>query len=302
MQKNSDHVADPVLNHRIATQTPLPQNITALLIPPLTLGWNSAHTARSPKPLMEILIEWLAVAAIGAAIGFAGGLFGVGGGMLAVPVLALGFGLEQQYAQGTTYVMAAPTVILGLWHYYRHGSVDARYAPGIAIAGCIAGYLGTLLALYLDPQQLRRVFSIFLLLLVAYMVISELPRFAPRPQRKRVNMRWSPAVGAFCGCLTGFFTIGGAICATPLLTRLFGLVQQRAQGLAFAAIAPGAVASFFTYAYHDRVIWHLGLPLCIGALATMRAGVAMAHRLPEKKLRILFYLPLAATAIALLSR
>ena len=289
------------MNHRIATQTPLPQNITALLIPPLTLGWNSAHTARSPKPLMEILIEWIAVAAIGAAIGFAGGLFGVGGGMLAVPVLALGFGLEQQYAQGTTYVMAAPTVILGLWHYYRHGSVDARYAPGIAIAGCIAGYLGTLLALYLDPQQLRRVFSIFLLLLIAYMVISELPRFAPRAQRKLVDMRWSPAVGAFCGCLTGFFTIGGAICATPLLTRLFGLVQQRAQGLAFAAIAPGAVASFFTYAYHDRVIWHLGLPLCIGALATMRAGVAMAHRLPEKKLRILFYLPLAATAIALLS-
>ena len=84
------------------------------------------------------------------------------------------------------------------------------------------------------------------------------------------------------------------------LTHRFG--SWLAWSLAFAAIAPGAVASFFTYAYHDRVIWHLGLPLCIGALATMRAGVAMAHRLPEKKLRILFYLPLAATAIALLSR
>ncbi len=252
--------------------------------------------------MTEMLIEWIVVGGIGAVIGFAGGLFGVGGGMLAVPLLALGFGLEQQFAQGTTYVMAAPTAVMGLWHYYKHGSVDRRYALGIAIAGCVAGYLGTRLALYLDPQQLRRVFSVFLLLLVAYMVISELPRFAPRSTRKLLDMRWSPLVGAFCGTLTGFFTIGGAICATPMLTRLFGLVQQKAQGLAFAAIAPGTLASLATYAHHDKVVWQLGIPLCLGALTTMRAGVAMAHRLPERKLRILFYLPLAGTAIALLSR
>ena len=249
-----------------------------------------------------MLIEWIAVGGIGAMIGFAGGLFGVGGGMIAVPVLALGFGLEQQFAQGTTYVMAAPTAMLGLWQYYQHGSVDRRYALGIAIAGCIAGYLGTLLALYLDPQQLRRVFSVFLLLLVSYMVISELPRFAPSSTRKLLAMRWSPLVGAFCGALTGFFTIGGAICATPLLTRFFGLVQQKAQGLAFAAIAPGTLASLATYAQHEKIEWHLGLPLCIGALLTMRAGVALAHRLPERKLRIMFYVPLAGTAIALLAR
>jgi len=252
--------------------------------------------------MTTMLIEWIAVAGIGAMIGFAGGLFGVGGGMIAVPVLALGFGLEQQFAQGTTYVMAAPTSLMGLWYYYRHGSVDRRNAIGIAIAGSIAAYLGTRLALDLDPQQLRRVFSVFLLILVFYMVVSELPRFAPRTTRKLLDMRWSPLVGAFCGTLTGFFTIGGAMCAPPLLTRFFGLAQQKAQGLAFAAIAPGTLASLATYAHHDKVAWHLGIPLCIGALLTMRAGVALAHRLPERKLRILFYLPLAGTAIALLSR
>jgi uncharacterized membrane protein YfcA len=252
--------------------------------------------------MIELLTEWILVAGIGAMIGFAGGLFGVGGGMIAVPVLALGFGLEQQFAQGTTYVMAAPTSLLGLWYYYRHGSVDGRYAVGIAIAGSIAAYLGTRLALDLAPAQLRTVFSLFLLLLVSWMVISELPRFAPRSTRTLLNMRWSPLVGGFCGALTGFFTIGGAICAPPLLTRFFGLVQQQAQGLAFAAVAPGTLASLATYAHHDSVDWQLGIPLCLGALTTMRAGVALAHRLPERKLRILFYIPLAGTAIALLSR
>ena len=137
--------------------------------------------------MTSMLLEWIAIGGIGAMIGFAGGLFGVGGGMIAVPVLALGFGLEQQFAQGTTYVMASPTALLGLWHYYRHGSVDRRYAVGLAVAGGIAGYIGTLLAIYLDPQQLRRVFSVFLLLLVSYMVISELPHFAPRSTRKLLD-------------------------------------------------------------------------------------------------------------------
>ena len=252
--------------------------------------------------MTTVLLEWIAVGALGALIGFAGGLFGVGGGMIAVPVLALCFGLDQQLAQGTTYVMAAPTAVMGLWQYWRHGSVEPRHALAIGAAGCLAGWLGTLLALWLDPQQLRHAFSVFLLLLVAYLMISELPRFAPRAARRVLPLVWCPAVGAFCGALTGFFTIGGAICSTPLLVRFFGLVQQKAQGLTFAAIAPGALASFATYAHHERIVWHLGLPLCVGALATMRIGVAVAHRLPERKLRLWFYLPLGATAIALLAR
>lgn len=248
------------------------------------------------------MIEWIAIGGIGAMIGFAGGVFGVGGGMIAVPVLALGFGLEQQFAQGTTYVMVAPAALLGLWHYHRHGSVDPRYAVALAVTGSIAGYIATRLALVVEAQVLRQWFSIFLLLLVSYMVISELPRFAPRSTRRIIDMRWSPLVAAFCGTLTGFFTIGGAICAPPLLTRFFGQAQQKAQGLAFAAIAPGTLGSLATYAHHDRVEWHLGIPMGIGALLTMRAGVALAHRLPERKLRLMFYVPLAGTAIAMLTR
>ena len=72
--------------------------------------------------------------------------------------------------------------------------------------------------------------------------------------------------------------------------------------IAFAAIAPGTLASLATYAHHDKIAWQLGLPLCAGALLTMRAGVALAHKLPERKLRMLFYVPLAGTAVAMLTR
>jgi uncharacterized membrane protein YfcA len=43
--------------------------------------------------------------ALGAALGFLGGLFGIGGGIIVIPLLVLGFGLDQTVAQGTALVL-----------------------------------------------------------------------------------------------------------------------------------------------------------------------------------------------------
>ena len=50
---------------------------------------------------MDFAAHLLLFVAIGASLGFVGGLFGIGGGIIAVPLLALGFGMEQALAQGT---------------------------------------------------------------------------------------------------------------------------------------------------------------------------------------------------------
>ncbi len=245
-------------------------------------------------------LEWLAVGGIGAAIGFAGGVFGLGGGILAIPALVMIFGLDQQLAQGTTFLMVAPNAVLGIWHYYRHGSVDRRYAVMLAACGLVGGYCGTLFALTLDAQHLRRFFSLFMLALIVYLACREvLPSPARRPA---ADWRWCSLVGLFCGSLTGFVTVGGAITSPPLLTRFFGLSQQQAQGLALAIVAPSALISLVTYAVHREVDWNLGLPLCFGAMLTMRAGVGIAHRLPEQTLRRLFYVLLLAVALMMFLR
>src|SRR6185503_20256486 len=74
--------------------------------------------------LLQILLDL----ALGAALGFLGGLFGIGGGIIAIPVLSLVFGMDQHLAQGTTLVMVVPNVMLGLWRYYKRGGVNIRYA------------------------------------------------------------------------------------------------------------------------------------------------------------------------------
>jgi uncharacterized membrane protein YfcA len=88
--------------------------------------------------------------------------------------------------------------------------------------------------------------------------------------------------------LSGFFGVGGATVAPLMLTKWYGYSQAAAQGLALALVAPGAIVGLATYAAAEVVDWRHGIPLAIGGAFAVSAGVKLAHRLPDRKLRIGF--------------
>ncbi|HCP55495.1 MAG TPA: hypothetical protein DIU04_12205, partial [Pseudomonas sp.] len=51
------------------------------------------------------MIDFVLNLLLGAALGSLGGLFGIGGGLIAIPAMGVLFGLDQQMAQGTALVM-----------------------------------------------------------------------------------------------------------------------------------------------------------------------------------------------------
>ena len=61
--------------------------------------------------------ELLLMLSLGAALGFFGGLFGIGGGIIVIPLLVLGFGMEQTVAQGTALVMMVPNLLIAWYRY-----------------------------------------------------------------------------------------------------------------------------------------------------------------------------------------
>ncbi len=65
------------------------------------------------------MFEFVLFLVFGAVLGTLGGLFGIGGGLIAIPVLGVWFGLDQQLAQGTALVMVVPNVMLALWRYHQ---------------------------------------------------------------------------------------------------------------------------------------------------------------------------------------
>ena len=240
---------------------------------------------------------------LGGVLGALGGLFGIGGGIIAIPVLGLAFGLNQQHAQGTALVMVAPNVLVGLWDYARRGSVDRRVAILLAASAVPFTYLGALYATRIAGPGLRYGFGAFAGALALWFAYRALRARDDEPAATpRLAWGWTGVVGALGGILSGLFSVGGALFSVPFLLLVFAYTQTEAQGLSLALVAPGTIVGIIAYALAGDVDWGIGIPLAVGGTLCVRYGVALAHRLPERRLRLLFCAFLAAAAIGLLSR
>jgi len=238
--------------------------------------------------------------ALGLMLGAFGGLFGIGGGLIAIPVLGLAYGMDQQLAQGTALVMIVPNVIVGFWRYRQRVGVDLRIAATLAICAVGATYLAARFAVGLDATKLRAAFAAFIVILAIYYAHRVFSAGKAKTSRTPLAWGWTSIVGLVGGLLSGMFGVGGAVVAPPALTAFFGLTQAEAQGLALALIAPGTAIALATYSHADQVDWGMGLPLAAGGMIGIYGGVAAAHKLPERMLRLLFCGLLVATAFFLL--
>ncbi|WP_442965180.1 sulfite exporter TauE/SafE family protein [Pseudomonas sp. JDS28PS106] len=224
---------------------------------------------------------------LGAAMGTLGGLFGIGGGLVAIPALGVLFGLEQQLAQGTALLMVLPNVLLALWRYNQRNRVSLRNALMLIVPSFAFAWLTSLWAVRLDPQAMRLGFVGFLIVLTLFNLAQMYWRKTPSGTGLRYG-RWLWLLGVVSGITGGMFGVGGGVVATPILTSVFGATQVVAQGLALALAAPSTGITLLTYALHNHVNWAMGIPLAIGGLASISWGVKLAHSLRERTLRAWF--------------
>lgn len=96
----------------------------------------------------------------GVAVGALSAAFGVGGGLLMVPILVLGYGLEQHAAQGTSLVVIVPTAFAGALAHHRRGLVDWTAAAFMAFGGLAGVFLGARLALTTEAETLQTIFGV----------------------------------------------------------------------------------------------------------------------------------------------
>ncbi len=98
--------------------------------------------------------------------GVLSGMFGIGGGLIIVPVLVLLMGFTQHTANATSLVaLLLPVGILGVLEYYRAGKLSTEHILfGILIAvGLFAGaFLGAKIATSLTNDMLRKIFAVFI--------------------------------------------------------------------------------------------------------------------------------------------
>ena len=112
---------------------------------------------------------WTLVAAafLGIAAGVLAGLFGVGGGILFVPTLALVLGLTQIHAEATSLLAIIPTSLVGAWRQSRYGNVKWRASLILGLAAIGGVEAGVQIAESLPQHALRRLFGLLTLVVAA---------------------------------------------------------------------------------------------------------------------------------------
>jgi uncharacterized membrane protein YfcA len=102
------------------------------------------------------------IAVLGVAAGVMSGLFGVGGGVIFVPLLTLVLGLGQLDAEATSLAAIVPVVAVGAWRQDRAGLVRRRPAVLVGLASLAGVIAGASVATSLSDATLRRIFGLFL--------------------------------------------------------------------------------------------------------------------------------------------
>ena len=244
---------------------------------------------------MILALNLLLPLLIGAALGFAGGVFGIGGGIIAIPVMTGLFGMDQKLAQGTALVMMVPNLSIALWRYCQRHPLPKLRTALLVLCAVMATTLTAHYASSLASSELRRYFGAFLLWLAAHSLWSL--RTASSHRSFTLPEHLIPLVGLIGGSCQGLISIGGGMITPPILVTFFRQTQAMAQGLAIALVMPSSIVALLTFSNAGLVDWKMGVLLALGGALTVSSGVRIAHRLPERRLRIAFSIMLLATAM-----
>lgn len=107
---------------------------------------------------------------IGIFAGILSGVFGIGGGVVIVPSLIIIAGFTPIVATGTSLgALLLPVGALGAWEYYRRGDLRIMTSLWIAVGLFFGAWLGARLAQHLTPNQLRKAFAVFLVIIAGRM-------------------------------------------------------------------------------------------------------------------------------------
>lgn len=100
-----------------------------------------------------------ALLALGLGVGLLSGLLGIGGGVVVVPALVLGFGSGQHLAQGTSLAVIIACAVSGSLAHHRLGAVDRTVVVPLAAGGVLGAAAGGLVAIHLPALPLRFLFA-----------------------------------------------------------------------------------------------------------------------------------------------
>ena len=210
------------------------------------------------------VITLMALSAI--PVGFMAGLFGIGGGLITVPILFYIFnfiGLDQAFimhlAVGTSFSIIIPTSVISTMTHMKYKAVDFKIVKTFGLFVVFGVILGAAFAANLQTASLILFFSVMTMF---FSIIFLTSKEKINPEKREINLFLRIVLGFFSGFLSAPMGIGGGIINTPIL-KMFGYSINTAIGssaaIGFLIALIGAMGFIITGSFLN-----IDAPLSIG--------------------------------------
>jgi uncharacterized membrane protein YfcA len=259
----------------------------------------------------------LTILAISLVAGTLGSILGIGGGVIIVPALTIGFGINIRYAIGASIVSVIATSSGAAATYVKDHITNIRVAMFLEVATTVGALGGALLVAYISPKLLYWIFAAILI----YSAYSMVRRHEDSPlaegdiwsKRLKLNSSYPDhgkeiayaitnvplgfvlMLGA--GLISGLLGIGSGALKVPAMDGAMKIPIKVSSATSNFMIGVTAAASAGTYYMRGDILPILAAPVALGVLAGSLLGTRVMMGLPSRKLRYIFIAVLTVVAV-----
>ena len=255
---------------------------------------------------------------IGFLTGIFGGMLGIGGGLIFVPMLYLLLPFTpidrsqiSYIVIGTSLFAAAITSISSAANHFHRNNVDKRKALFLALGSVTSSIIASFIVIKLNPFVLQLIFAAVFILIAAKMLTEGKGKSLEKQNSQILSDYFGILFGFAIGIFAAFTGLGGGILFVPVLSYLFGVEFKKSIGTSSLIISATGVAAALAYSFHKPsgiiapyqwgyVYFIAGLPLALGAAAGAYFGVKIVLGSQAKSIKKVFSALLIIAVIKIL--
>lgn len=216
---------------------------------------------------------------VGIFIGTMSGFFGIGGGMILVPILLV-LGFDIKVAIGISIVQMVFSSVFGSYLNYKKGSLIIGEGIFVGFGGFVGGYVGANVTQYLPNALLQGIFIALLLFALFRLLFSKV--HDDDAQTKSLSKALLFGIGLFIGIFAITLGIGGSIILTPLLVGLLHYPIKKAVSAGLFFVAFSSVSGMIARLMSGSIDFENALVVAGASLLGVALGIYIKDKVSSK--------------------
>jgi hypothetical protein len=260
--------------------------------------------------LLDSLARFIQIVPIGLASGLMSGAFGVGGGIITVPLIRDLLGVTAHVAVGNSLAVILPTAVIGALNYLKQRKLEPLLALSCGGPAVVGTVIGSAASLYVHGQYLMLVLSGLMILVGLDFVTGFGNKLKAagkdcsntKFELNRANSLIAAVLGLLTGLLSGMLGVGGGFIMVPAFCYFLSQPLKVAFGTSLIVVALVALPGTVIHAMEGHVQLRIVLPILTGSLPGAWFGSYFALKSKDKSLRVIFGLLILLLAVAFACR